>query len=603
MLIKPIRLLSVEDNPGDARLLVELISGIDGHTAIEIEELVTVPTIASAKQLLEQKAFDLILLDLTLPDSMGLDTVRTMQQIVPDMPIVVMSGIEDDLMGVRAVQAGAQDYLVKGMVDSRSLARSIRYAIERAQSQLALQKERNRAREYELAANLISRKNEEAMAISKMAYWDFDVRRQVFIFNERFYALHGITDSAHFQMDAPAFISRYVHPAYVEKFQHFLLNPIEAEQNVQIQCQMVRTNGEVFWVAIWFRCDIDPKYNTPVLSGVNQDITELKQAEKALLQSEQYLVTAQRLAQVGYWENDFVQKNITWSAETYRIFGIENLSEKQSLNFFWTYVHPDDKAGVMELWSNAITAGEKYFEANFRIVLPDGGIRYAHTQGDVEYDEQMRPLRMVGAIQDISEHINAQQKIQSALEEKLVLLREVHHRVKNNLQAIISLIEMRIDHLFDPYTIQFLREIQEQARTMSLVYEQLYQSDSLARVEMQIYLDKLTSNVLQAFGDGRFIEVQVDAAGIWLDVGAATPCGLIINELVTNALKHAFPPDFQGQPKIWVSFKRNEDHFALVVEDNGIGLPDNVELRQTRSMGLRLVKLWAVHQLGGQVLG
>ena len=598
MLINPVRLLSVEDNPGDARLLVELISGVDDQNAVAIGELTTVPSLAQAKIVLEQKSFDLILLDLSLPDSLGLDTVKKMQQLAPEIPIVVMSGIQDDAVGVQAVQAGAQDYLVKGYVDSRGLARAIRYAIERSQSQNALQKERNRAREYEIAATVIGRKNEEAMTISKMAYWDFDVSRQVFIFNQRFYTLHGITDCEHLQMNAATFISRYVHPEYSEQFQHILLNPDQTELAVQIQCQMVRTNGETFWVAIRFRRDIDS--DSLFLRGVNQDITELKQAEKALRQSEYYLVTAQRLAHVGYWENDFVQKNIIWSAETYRIFGLEPSDEKQPLDFFWILVHPDDRDALISQWKTSLMNGQKYFESNFRIVPPDGSIRYVHTQGDVEYDEKKRPVRMIGAIQDVSEHIGAQQKIQAALEEKLVLLREVHHRVKNNLQAIISLIEMRIDNLYDPYTIQFLREIQEQARTMSLVYEQLYQSESLARIEMQSYLDKLTSNVIQAFGEGRNIVVEVQAAEIWLDVGAATPCGLIINELLTNALKHAFPPGYQGQPTIQVSFKRNEDHFALVVQDNGVGLPDNLELRQSRSMGLRLVKLWAEHQLGGK---
>ena len=598
MLINPVRLLSVEDNPGDARLLVELISGVDDQNAVAIGELTTVPSLAQAKIVLEQKSFDLILLDLSLPDSLGLDTVKKMQQLAPEIPIVVMSGIQDDAVGVQAVQAGAQDYLVKGYVDSRGLARAIRYAIERSQSQNALQKERNRAREYEIAATVIGRKNEEAMTISKMAYWDFDVSRQVFIFNQRFYTLHGITDCEHLQMNAATFISRYVHPEYSEQFQHILLNPDQTELAVQIQCQMVRTNGETFWVAIRFRRDIDS--DSLFLRGVNQDITELKQAEKALRQSEYYLVTAQRLAHVGYWENDFVQKNIIWSAETYRIFGLEPSDEKQPLDFFWILVHPDDRDALISQWKTSLMNGQKYFESNFRIVPPDGAIRYVHTQGDVEYDEKKRPVRMIGAIQDVSEHIGAQQKIQAALEEKLVLLREVHHRVKNNLQAIISLIEMRIDNLYDPYTIQFLREIQEQARTMSLVYEQLYQSESLARIEMQSYLDKLTSNVIQAFGEGRNIVVEVQAAEIWLDVGAATPCGLIINELLTNALKHAFPPGYQGQPTIQVSFKRNEDHFALVVQDNGVGLPDNLELRQSRSMGLRLVKLWAEHQLGGK---
>lgn len=466
-----IRLLNIEDNPGDARLLSELIAGIDYEGAVDIHELVTVPTLSEAWQVLKSSTFDLVLLDLTLPDSAGLDTVRKVQKAVPFLPIVVMSGIKDDLLGVQAVQAGAQDYLVKGNVDSQSLARSIRYALERMQSQIALQEERNRA----------------------------------------------------------------------------------------------------------------------------------KEAEQALLISQHYLITAQRLAHVGYLEMNFILNILICSDEASQILGLDSNAKNRSLEDLWLVIHPDDLLDLQEQWKHAIVQQDKYFDARCRVVLQNGSICFTHMQGGFEYDSEGNPVRMLGAIQDISDYISAQQKLQAALDDKLVLLREVHHRVKNNLQAIISLIEMRVDHLVDPHTIQFLREIQEQARTMSLVYEQLYQSENLARVEMQSYLDKLARNVLHAFGEGRRIDISIQALEVWLDVGSATPCGLIVNELVTNALKHAFPPEFAGIPKIQISFFNLERQFKLVVEDNGIGLPDNIELRQTRSMGLRLVKLWAKHQLGGEI--
>lgn len=191
--------------------------------------------------------------------------------------------------------------------------------------------------------------------------------------------------------------------------------------------------------------------------------------------------------------------------------------------------------------------------------------------------------------------------MQSALSEKNVLLREVHHRVKNNLQAMIYLIEMQIDKLEDKNVQLFLRELQEQARTMSLVYEQLYQSDHLAEVDMEGYLKNLTSNVLQAFASGKEIIFNVEAENVLLDVETAMPCGLIINELLTNSLKYAFN-DLQGRtPQINVKLSRKNNLIEIIVMDNGKGIPQNYDWENAESLGLKLVNFWVKYQLSGTI--
>ena len=165
---------------------------------------------------------------------------------------------------------------------------------------------------------------------------------------------------------------------------------------------------------------------------------------------------------------------------------------------------------------------------------------------------------------DITERKKVEEKLRSALEEKEILLREVHHRVKNNLQAIVYLIEMQSAHVDDESSLQFLKELEEQARTMSLVYEQVYQSDNLARVGMATYLQKLAENVLIAFGRGRTVQLNLDVAPIDLNVEQAMPCGLIVNELVTNSLKYAFPADHQTQPAISISLQPIGESYRLV---------------------------------------
>jgi PAS domain S-box-containing protein len=208
---------------------------------------------------------------------------------------------------------------------------------------------------------------------------------------------------------------------------------------------------------------------------------------------------------------------------------------------------------------------------------------------------------IIAHAQDITKRKKEEEKMQAALAEKNVLLKEVHHRVKNNLQAMIYSIEMQIEKLDDKKVQIFLRELQEQARTMSLVYEQLYQSDYLAKVDMDEYLTNLISNVIQAFSLDKNINFKVNAHNVSLDVEIAMPCGLIINELLTNSLKYAFPEEFEETPALDVELSYESKKITILVSDNGIGLPHNFDWENTDSLGLKLVNFWVKYQLAGSI--
>ena len=193
----------------------------------------------------------------------------------------------------------------------------------------------------------------------------------------------------------------------------------------------------------------------------------------------------------------------------------------------------------------------------------------------------------------------ARRKLEQALGEQVSLLREVHHRVKNNLQAIIHLMEIERDRIADPRARSFLDDLRERAHTMALVYEQLYQSPTVAHVEMEPYLEALGGRLQELLCAGRRIDVDVDAAGVSLDVSKAMPCGLIVNELVTNAFKHAFPSDGRDCGRIRVELRMSGQRVRLEVADDGIGVSE--ESQRQGAVGLQLVSLWARHQLGGQL--
>ncbi|MEI6810274.1 MAG: histidine kinase dimerization/phosphoacceptor domain -containing protein [bacterium] len=196
------------------------------------------------------------------------------------------------------------------------------------------------------------------------------------------------------------------------------------------------------------------------------------------------------------------------------------------------------------------------------------------------------------------------ESLRTSLTEKDVLLKEVHHRVKNNLAVIMGLIDLH-GQSNDEQTRASMTELSNRIRSMSLVHEQLYQSENFARIDLQCYLDSLTAHLHSSYQSSRNIPVSVAASGIKMGIDSAVPCGLLITELVTNALKYAFP---EGQTctgavgcEIAVSAAWDGAAYTLTVADNGVGLPADLDWTKTRTMGLLLVKMLGQHQLRGKI--
>jgi two-component sensor histidine kinase/CheY-like chemotaxis protein len=194
----------------------------------------------------------------------------------------------------------------------------------------------------------------------------------------------------------------------------------------------------------------------------------------------------------------------------------------------------------------------------------------------------------------------AEEAVQASLREKEILLREIHHRVKNNMQVISSLLNMQAGHIKDENARRMLKEGQLRIRSMALVHEKLYQSRDLAKIDFAAYLRSLSAHLFQFFAvDADRIRLETDLEDVSLDIISAVPCGLVINELLTNALKYAFPGDRKGVVR--VELHRGEDGtFELRVADDGAGFPEAVDFRRTDSLGLQIVNL-LVGQLEGTI--
>lgn len=206
----------------------------------------------------------------------------------------------------------------------------------------------------------------------------------------------------------------------------------------------------------------------------------------------------------------------------------------------------------------------------------------------------------LSVILDLSERKLSEKRIRDALEQKDILLKEVHHRVKNNLQVIHSLLDLQALRMVDNDLVDVLRDSQNRIRSMSLIHQTLYLSQNFAQVDFHRFLGELLPRLTESYGT-RASQVRIDirALDVTLPINEAIPCGLIINELVSNALKHGFPNQQSGT--VLVAISRNNDQVVeLSVSDDGRGIPPDTDLSRSDSLGLQLVHL-LTRQLHGKL--
>ncbi len=332
--------------------------------------------------------------------------------------------------------------------------------------------------------------------------------------------------------------------------------------------------------------------------GIGINISEEKKAREELEHKEQMLEEAQRIARMGSWRWDIAGDSLYWSDEVYELLGLDKESFEPSLKKFSEMLPPSEQKKVAAIVER-IMRGEKWEEIELQLIKPDGSLMYVHERGEVHYDDEGNPIEVTGTMQDVTARRKAEEKIKDALEEKEVLLAEVHHRVKNNLAIINSLLQLEIFNSEDPKLKEVLSDSQMRIKSMALIHESLYSAGDFANISFEKYLSELSKTISKAMvNNEQQIEIQLDTEKVILDINQAIPCALIFNELLTNAINHAFPGGREG--KIRIALQKTDGHILLGVEDNGVGMDDSINLEDPKSLGLTLVKSLA-KQLDGTI--
>ena len=244
---------------------------------------------------------------------------------------------------------------------------------------------------------------------------------------------------------------------------------------------------------------------------------------------------------------------------------------------------------ITSVYKNAFNNNSEYFEAPFLDLEKNKIWLEIYLSPIILENGEIEEISCIA--QDITEKKQSEYKLKASLNEKEVLLKEVHHRVKNNLQVISSILNLQTAYVKDKNTLNIIKESQNRVKTMAFIHQTLYQTEDFSKINFSNYIQNLTKNLVHSYRiTNKKIDVKFNIQkGIFLDLDFAIPCGLIINELISNALKYAFSDDVIKKGIITVTLKNTENNILLSVKDNGKGLPEKFDINNTNSLGLQLV--------------
>ena len=353
--------------------------------------------------------------------------------------------------------------------------------------------------------------------------------------------------------------------------------------------------------------------------GVNKDITQIKQSLEKVRQSEEkYRSFIQNFKGIAF------QGNMDFTA-LFMHGSLEEITGYREEDFYpgglrWNQIiDPEDLPMIFEDEEKLRKVPGTTTEREYRIRKKDGNVCWVHEIVQNISDESGKPVLVQGSIYDVTERKEAEEALARTEE---IRKKEIHHRIKNNLQVISSLLELQADQFSEEKVVEAFRESQNRVASMAIIHEELYRAGDTETLDFAAYLRKLTSDLLRSYTVRKEdVKLKLEVEEIFLGMDTAIPLGIIVNELVSNALKHAFLPGRKGEIHVKLFKKESSvnksisnitnnngtrsninknSQFTLIVSDNGLGFPENIDFKNTDSLGLQLVNTLA-EQLEGTV--
>jgi len=343
----------------------------------------------------------------------------------------------------------------------------------------------------------------------------------------------------------------------------------------------------------------DERGKVTAYQGTIRDITKQKKTEAALKESEaRYRALFDRSRDIVFI-HDFKGNFIDANKAALDIFGYSK-EEIRALNFSFLLADNEQNSEVGRALKELAETGRQKELTEFKLKKKNGEIIWVETKSSVVFRDG-NPVAIQGIARDVTKRKKAEQQIERSLHEKEVLLQEIHHRVKNNMQIIISLLRLQSHDVKDKRDLELFRMSQERIYSMALIHEKLYRSKDFTRVNFAQYFESFIIHILHTYNvDSKKIRYNLDVDEVKVDINKAIPLGLIFNELVSNVFKHAFPDGRRGEVLIKLRRPKKNKKITLIIRDNGVGMPDELDVENPKTLGLQLVKD-LVEQINGDI--
>jgi PAS domain S-box-containing protein len=574
-------ILILEDNPSDVELIIRELKK-DGipctFTQVETRDDFT--------REMEERRPTLILSDYKLPSFDGMSALNIVNKSYGEIPFIFVSGTLGEENAIEALKYGATDYVLKERLSklSPAVVRALRDCEERA-ARLKLEQEmRDLQEKYRLI-------NENVID----TIWLMDMDFNTTFISPSVTRLRGYTleELRHMPMEKSLTPESFktALAVMVSELTPDKLNDKNYHLSKTLELEFYKKDGSTFWAESTITLLRGPDGAPQGFLGVGRDITERKRVETALRESEEIFRQFMEHSPIYVFFKDAQIRSIRLSKNYETMLG-KPIGEL--LGKTMDELYPSDLAKSMIADDLRILKEGSPVEIEEEL----NGRNYTTIKFPILQDGE--PRYLAGFTIDITERKKAEDQLLASLAEKEALLREIHHRVKNNLQVISSLVGLQSHELQEGPFMEAMHDIQNRIKSMAIIHERLYRSEDMAHVDIREYIAGISSSLFQTFGiePGR-INMIVDVEDIRMGIGSAVPCGLIINELLTNALKHAFPGGRKGE--IVVRMKRDiSGVITLSVMDDGAGLPRETDIEASQTLGLRLVRI-LIKQLEGSI--
>ena len=432
------------------------------------------------------------------------------------------------------------------------------------------------------------------------------------LINEQTEKMFGYRRAETYGWPIELLVPKRFRAGHVQQRDSYLANPRVRPMGVTLDLFGRRKNGSEFPVEISLS-PIETESGNLVASTI-RDTTQKKKAEAQLNEAEErYRALVEEIPAVTFMASlDGGKQQLYVSPQIEQLLGFSQKEWSENPILWYSQLHPEDQTRWHMEFARTCSTGE-HFLSEYRFIARDGSVVWVHGEAKMVRDAHGRPLFLQGVAFDITDRKNAEETLRKAndeleqqvaartaelaasLREKEDLLKEVHHRVKNNLQLISTMFRSQARALNDPKVTPFFTAMQERLKSIADIHEHLYDTDDLSSIDFGQYIRRLSSNLIRTFRPG--VKLELDVHDVYLGIRMAIPCGLIVNELLSNCLKYAFP-DEPGT--IAVTLRQDGARYVLTIQDNGIGFPEDLDIHDTESLGLEIVEA-QVDKLDGAI--